>query len=455
MQLREYQEQDLESLLRHDAMCIFNEQRTGKTPTSIMCMKQRGVQRLLVICPASMVYKWKEEYETWTDKKAYVVPVMKVIQKKGADFTASAWIINYERIRGTPNESTMMQFIAKKYKPDGLIVDEVHRCKERSTLNYIAVNKFNHVPYRLYLTGTPAPNKQQEVWAPLHFTNPKELTSYWNWIEEYFHMDMTQYSQFAPPVREIGDLRAEKTKDFLAYLAEYSIMRKRADVMPWLPKQDAPTNIKLPCTPTQKKYIQSLIDTFEVDGIECEGVLDSLIRMRQICSAPAILKLKGSSPKLEWLQQYVSDYPEKQIILFSNSKKLLKLIEGVVPCKLITGDVTLEKRQQLVNMFQNDLVQILGIQTQAGKEGLTLDKADVTIFLDTYPPAADYLQAKDRMVPTMPERVKPQEIIHLMMADTYDEQLYQLVQRNVEQTAVINDYINYINERRTICQTKH
>ena len=96
MQLREYQEQDLENLLKHDAMCLFNEQRTGKTPTSILCMERRGVKRLLVICPASMVYKWKEEFETWTGKKAYVVPVPKVLEKKGGDFTADAWVINYE-----------------------------------------------------------------------------------------------------------------------------------------------------------------------------------------------------------------------------------------------------------------------------------------------------------------------------------------------------------------------
>ena len=87
-------------------------------------------------------------------------------------------------------------------------------------------------------------------------------------------------------------------------------------------------------------------------------------------------------------------------------------------------------------------------QTQACKEGLTLDTADVSIFLDTYPPCADYLQARDRMIATTPERNKPKEIIHVMMQGTYDEKMYRLVDKNIDEASLINDYKKYIAERR-------
>ena len=87
-------------------------------------------------------------------------------------------------------------------------------------------------------------------------------------------------------------------------------------------------------------------------------------------------------------------------------------------------------------------------QTQACKEGLTLDAADTSIFLDVYPPSADYLQAKDRMIATTEERVKSKKLIHVMLQDTYDVQCYRLVERNVDETAIINDYKKYIEERR-------
>ena len=189
---------------------------------------------------------------------------------------------------------------------------------------------------------------------------------------------------------------------------------------------------------------------FETEHINTQSILEQLVRIRQICGAPAMLGLKGSSPKVDWIKQYIADYPDKSIVIFSNSKRLIYLVKSYVRCVVITGDTPTKERQQPIVSFQNGTTRVIILQTQAGKEGLTLDKADVTIFLDTYPPAADYLQARDRMVPTIPEHVKPQEIIHLMMKNTYDEHLYQLVAKGVSDTDVINDYKKYIQERRVL-----
>ena len=136
--------------------------------------------------------------------------------------------------------------------------------------------------------------------------------------------------------------------------------------------------------------------------------------------------------------------------MFSNSKKFLRLISDKLTeaHDMICGDISPKMRQMIVQDFQNGKFNVLLCQTQACKEGLTLDAADVSIFLDVYPPSADYLQAKDRMIATSPERVKPKELIHVMMKDTYDVQTYNLVKRNADETAIINDYKNYIAERR-------
>lgn len=445
--LREYQEEDIAALTK-PAMCIFNEQRTGKTPTSIVAMKRRQVKHLLVVCPASIAYKWKEELMEWAGMRAVVIKSAKKFINSLDDLTADAWIINYENLRGSKDDTKVLTNILRHYKPDGLIVDEAHRCKDRSSLNHRAINYLCVIPNRLYLTGTPAPNKQAEVWSLLHYCDPGKFTSYWKFAEEFFYVGNEIVSAYKPAIRVTGDLKRHKIPEFQKLLAEYSIMRKRKDVMPWLPKEEPPTVIKLECTTLQKKYVQQLTDTFEIEDsdVECKGVLDSLIRMRQVLASPAILGLKGSSPKADWLKQYVKDYPEKSIIFFSNSKIFLGLIGAFFGehCGLITGEVPAKKRQELVDSFQSGRLKLLGIQTQAGKEGLTLDTADVTIFLDVFPPAADYMQAKDRMVATTPERVKPKEIIHLMMQDSYDERLYQLVKNNIAQTAVINDYIHYM-----------
>lgn len=446
MQLRDYQLEDVGLLLKRGAAGIFNEQRTGKTPTSIIAMQRKGVQRLLIVSPASMVYKWQEEYKTWTDKNAYVITSAKEFNTKDIDLNVDCIVINYENLRDNGKRDGCYAKLLKKYKPDGLIVDEAHRCKNRNSNNFLALKRFRRVPHRLYLTGTPAPNVPWEIWTLLNLIEPSVYTSYWNFIDEYF----TKEINWAHPdhAEEPVDYRPGMKEQLQNILSELSIMRKRADVMPWLPKEEAPTIIKLPCTPSQTKYLKQLEDTFETEHVVTQSVLERLIRVRQICAAPAILRLRGSSPKLDWLKQYVTDYPEKSIVVFSNSKKFIMLVKDVVQCCVIVGDTNKAMREKNIRDFQSGVAKVIVIQTQAGKEGLTLDQADVTIFLDTFPPAADYLQAKDRMVSTSPDRVKPKEIIHLMMSGTYDEELYKLVEHNVGVTDVLNNYINYINERR-------
>lgn len=447
-ELRSYQEEDVAKLVTQPSMGVFNEQRTGKTPTSLVTMQCKGVERLLIVCPASLMYAWAEEVKTWIDKTVFVITSASKFNSK--DFAwklnMSCIIINYENLRDNGRNNGCWKKLVKEYKPDGLIVDEAHRCKDRKSANFKAISRFKHVTHRLYLTGTPAPNKPWDVWTLLNLIRPNNYTSYWNFIHEFFEEQSTftrdnivqTPTRFKPGMEDLLQRGLEVI----------SIMRKRKDVMPWLPDMECPTIIKLPCTPTQAKQIKSLEDTFEIDHINTQSVLEQLVRIRQICAAPAILSLTGRSPKLDWLEQYVKDYPEKSIIVFSNSKRFIELVKWFVKCVIITGDTPPKERQQHIVSFQNGTTRVIILQTQAGKEGLTLDHADVTIFLDTYPPAANYLQARDRMVPTTPEKVKSQEIIHLMMKGTYDEHLYQLVAQGISDTDVINDYIKYVRERR-------
>jgi SNF2 family DNA or RNA helicase len=447
-ELRPYQQEDVDKLLTLPAAGVFNEQRTGKTPTAIMTMMKRGVLRLLVICPASLVYSWQTEYKIWTGQEAMVIDSAKLFLLSTDRPREHCIIINYENFRDTKVKVGCVAKLLRQYKPDGLIVDEAHRCKNRKSENYKAISKCRHIDYRLYLTGTPAPNQPWDVWSILHFINPERFSSFWNFVAEYFEQEEVWVggNRVNQPVSFKSGMRTELQK----VLNELCIMRKREDVMTWLQEDQPPIIIKLPCTPIQQKYIKDLEQYFETEHINTQSVIEQLIRIRQISSAPAILNLKGSSPKIDWLKKYIADYPEKSIIIFSNSKRFIYLVKAFVVCGVITGDTPPKERQQHIVSFQNGTTRVLILQTQAGKEGLTLDRADTTIFLDTFPPAADYLQAKDRMVPTKPENVKSQEIVHLMMKGTYDEQLYKLVEHRVSDTEVVNDYIKFIKERRNL-----
>jgi SNF2 family DNA or RNA helicase len=187
---------------------------------------------------------------------------------------------------------------------------------------------------------------------------------------------------------------------------------------------------------------------YETGHVIAQGVLDQLLRYRQICLAPQLLGLKGNSPKIEWIEQYLKDYPEKKVVIFSKFTSFLHLLQGRIPhVGLVVGETPAKERNDLISSFQHGTLQVLAIQIDAGKEGITLDNADVLIFTDIFPPASDILQAKDRIVATSEERNKPKEIIELMMADSYDEALYDIVAKKIELTDIANNYIKYLQER--------
>ena len=180
-----------------------------------------------------------------------------------------------------------------------------------------------------------------------------------------------------------------------------------------------------------------------------QGVLDRIVKYRQICNAPLTAGLHGESPKLSWIMEFLRDYPDKSVLIFSNSRKFLELLSSECSIydryhRIIAGGTPPARRTEIQKDFQSKNCKIVLIQTQAGKEGLTLDAADATIFCDTYPPLADYLQAKDRMAPSKPDDTRARTIYRLMMEGTYDEELYRLIDSNEKATSIINNFINYI-----------
>ena len=412
-------------------------------------MANHGVKKLLVVCPVSAQYQWKREVEYWADMPAIVFTGTPKKRRALLDqwVDGGALIIGYDLLKTTKNHTGVLSDVLKK-KPDGVILDEAHRIKGRTTAVATAAFALSSIPYKLALTGTPAPNKPEEVWAILHWLEPKKYRSYWNFIDEYFYTyDMRNAQGYT--FKNIGSFKPGKRIALQRALDDISIMHKRKDVMPWLPGKDR-QDIVLPCTKEQSKYLHELEEFFETEDIMVQGILDRLIRYRQICLAPALLNLKGKSPKLEWLSAYVNDYPEVPTIVFSKFTSFIHLIADELKSnnknfQMIIGETPAKARAKSIQDFQEGRCNLLLINIDAGKEALTLDRGECIIFTDQYPPAADIAQAEDRFVATTEARAdKPHKIIRLMIEGTYDEQLYQLVEKRASATDVINNYKSYL-----------
>ena len=459
--LREYQKEDVKFLAARKTAGCFNEQRTGKTPTALSVMKVKDVTKLLIIAPASTLYNWKEECKNWWFEglPAIVVDGTAAKRKKLiSEWKTGALIISYECLReskhivrndfGDISEIQITGDLAyiKKHKDiQGCILDEAHRIKNHKSNQANALFSLDYIPNRLALTGTPAPGKQHEVFSILHWLYPKIFTGYWRFIDYYFQ----QFEEYnaGGKYKVIGSFKHGKAKELQEFLDVISTRRLRSSVMNWLPEKDR-MKVLLPMTKEQERYIFDLNKYFEIEGTEIDAVniLAKLMKVRQILLHPGVLGLKGKSPKAEWIKQYLKDYPDKKVLIFSNFTGWLKLLGKELDCdNFIIGETSKVRREQLKNDFQNGKIKLLLINIKAGKEGITLDSADTAIFTDKYPPVGDILQAEDRFVATTKDKLNTgHTLIDLVMRDSYEEHILRMLTENASEVDIINNYINYV-----------
>lgn len=452
MKLRPYQIEDIEFLSQHKCAACFNEQRTGKTPTALLTLNQVA-EKILVICPASTLYMWQDEYTKWLKKPSVVLDGTPAQRLKKLQNWTHGLIVSYDTFKTTKRTMGMKDAVLA-LNPEAVILDEAHRIKDTKSAAARSAFACKNIPYRIALTGTPAPNKPYEVYAILNWLFPEQFSSYWSFIERYFYKVQLPNGR-GGYYQDIRSFRPNKEKELQMFLNTISTQRKRKEVMPWLPNKDY-EQIKLPVTKEQNKYLTDLEKYFETEHVITQGVLDRLVRYRQICLHPQLLKLKGDSPKVVWIKQYLTDYPDSPTIIFSKFTSFIKILEKELTKEkgVIIGETPKKERYDLINDFQTGKLNLLLINIDAGKEGITLDRAEVIIFTDKYPPAGDIQQAEDRFVATTKAgKDKPHKIIELMMKGTYDEQLYKLIRKNITETDVINDYKKYI-ERSLINVTR-
>ncbi|MDB5375246.1 MAG: putative helicase, partial [Belnapia sp.] len=136
-------------------------------------------------------------------------------------------------------------------------------------------------------------------------------------------------------------------------------------------------------------------------------ILDALLKMRQACCDPRLLKLKAvrdaraGSAKLERLMELLETLLEegRRVLLFSQFTSMLALIEARladagIEHVLLTGDT--KDRDLPVRRFQAGEVPVFLISLKAGGVGLNLTAADTVIHYDPWWNPAVEDQATDR-----------------------------------------------------------
>lgn len=453
--LRQYQIDNVKRLKGLKSAALFNEQRTGKTPTALSLVLENNMenQKVLIVTTKSGIPQWVDEYNKWMEKPALACIGTPTQKMKILDQWTHGLVISIDSLKETKKSSGMLNEIIK-HNPQYIILDEAHKIKDPKSSNAKAMYKFKGDIWRLALTATPAPGKSHDIFGILKFLFKEQYSSFWKFIYKFYIVETNQiyragkpfsfktYEEFKPGM---GQLLQENLKEF-------STQIKRKEVMPWLPdKQYLP--IRLEPTKEQLKYLKELSENYETEHIETLGHLDRCVRYRQICNDPALLDLPSKkSPKTEYIKDFIKDNENTPILIFSNFTsylyKLYNILKKDYGVGLLVGDTPVAVRGELNKDFQNGKFNILLINIAAGKEALTLDRAEVSIFVDKYPPIGAIEQAEDRFIATQKEKAnKGHLIIELSIKDSFDEHLYKLLKERKDEVMVINEWRKW-NETR-------
>jgi non-specific serine/threonine protein kinase len=256
---------------------------------------------------------------------------------------------------------------------------------------------------KFILSGTPIQNNTYDLYAQFNFLNPGLLGS-----REFFR------NEFANPIDKNDDKIAAQTLKNL--IKPFLLRRTKSEVALDLPEK---TESILWChmEKEQKSMYDEYKDYFrhtlsqkiETDGIGRSGmfILEGLLRLRQICDDPRLIKDKNHKPSkgakiIELTREIVENTGEHKMLIFSQFTEMLALIKEELDSKKIKycyldGSTPASKRNDEVNSFQNKPeIKVFLISLKAGGVGLNLTAADYVYIVDPWWNPAVEQQAIDR-----------------------------------------------------------
>ncbi len=166
-------------------------------------------------------------------------------------------------------------------------------------------------------------------------------------------------------------------------------------------------------------------------------ILDALLKLRQVCCDPSLLKLTSAksvkeSAKLEMFLELIGDLnlEGRKVLVFSQFTSMLSILETEIkkrkiPYTKLTGAT--RKREEAIAKFTKGDATIFLISLKAGGVGLNLIEADTVIHYDPWWNPAVENQATDRAYRIGQD--KAVFVYKLIVENSIEEQIIKLQEK--------------------------
>jgi len=438
-----YQPEAVDKMCLRKRMLVAYDLGLGKTVITIAAIERlmdenKVTEPGLIICLSSLKYQWAGQIEKFTNGTSRALVVDGTPKKRAEQYAqAQDWrntgidyiILNYEQI--------VNDWDYVKELPRGFVVlDEATAIKSFKSKRSRAVKKLVNAPYRFALTGTPIENgKPEELYSIMQFVDANVLGRF-----DIFDAAFIVRNSWGAPqyYRNLKTLH-EKMKE-----ASVRKAQKDEDVAPYLPDTIHKDPIKIFFDRKSSKLYRRIVEDLLSDLDEAQDlfgsnfnimahygmesrrggpedemrgkIMSKIGALKMLCSHPDLLKASAakfrmmggegsayiaelvdngsldeinSSPKLDYLIQYVKDHLEQddnnKVVIFATYVDMLDKIVAALGedmCRKYSGKLDARTKELNKTDFNtNPAVRVL-VSSDAGGYGVDLPAANMLINYD-------------------------------------------------------------------------
>jgi SNF2 family DNA or RNA helicase len=413
--------------------------KTIQTLAHLLNLKEKKVlnKPSLIVVPTSLLANWKNEIKRFT-------PDLSLLTIYGNERD-----VLYSKIQNNDiiliTYTLVVRDIEKLKKTEFLyiILDEAQKIKNPKTKITMGIKSLKG-DYKLALTGTPIENHLGELWSIFSFLMPGFLGTQ-KFFKDFYQNPIEKERNF-----EREELLKKRLKPFILRRTKEKVIKElppKTEIIKLTQFGEKQMKLYEAIRVTMEKRVKEAIEKKGLNSSHIT-ILDALLKLRQVCCDPSLLKVKEAknvkeSAKLELFLELVDDLLEegRKILVFSQFTSMLKIIED----KIIKKNIKYSKligstkdREQVINQFRDGETDIFLISLKAGGVGLNLVEADTIIHYDPWWNPAVENQATDRVYRIGQD--KPVFVYKLIVENSIEQKILELQKKKKQIEESLYDF---------------
>lgn len=335
--------------------------KTVITLTAIQELRLRWrVSRVLVVAPKKVAEAtWTAEAERWDHLSGMRVSRVLGTRKQrtlALNTPADLYVINRENVPG------LVDYYRNEWPFDGVVLDESSSFKNSQSKRFKAMKKvLDRVRWLVLLTGTPAPNGLEDLWAQIYLLDQgqrlgRTITSFREafFTQDYAHPGQ-QYRTYSP--QEGADKRIE------AAISDICVSMKAEDYLelPEYIEDVVPVELDAAAKKAYKKLEREAL--LQVDGSTITAGTAAVLngKLLQLCSG-AVYDTTGNTVgihncKIEAFLEVVEQLGGQHALVFYWYKhEVERLLKALEPTGLRVRVYVGEEDERLWNAGEVDLL---------------------------------------------------------------------------------------------------